>query len=130
MDIETALRAHLANHSGLAALVGGRIYPLILPQDPALPAVTYQKVSESSEYIHDGVSSIRKGRLQLDCWAATYATAKAVAAQVKASLHRFSGVLGGAGGVQVGGAWIEDETDFYEPDPPIYRVSVDVRLIY
>ncbi|MGE5553298.1 MAG: tail completion protein gp17 [Betaproteobacteria bacterium] len=130
MNIEAALRMHLVNHSGLAALVAGRIYPLLLPQSPTLPAVTYQKISSIEEYAQDGSSSLRRVRFQIDCWAGSYASAKAVAAQVKAALIRFCGLLGGAGGVQVGGVWLDDETDFYESDPPVFRVSVDIRLIY
>jgi hypothetical protein len=45
--IEEALRARLIGQSGLTALVSTRVYPLGLPQNPTLPAITYALVSDN-----------------------------------------------------------------------------------
>jgi hypothetical protein len=136
MLIEEALRRHLGNHAGLAALVGPRIHPLVMPQGTVLPSVTYQKISCPVEYTMDD-KSLAHPRFQFDCWAASrpdgtsgYSIVKDVAAQVKAALHGFSGIMGGAGGVNVIGTWIEGETDLFEPDIKLYRISIDVRLYH
>jgi hypothetical protein len=50
--IEAALRAVLIAHPDVAALAGGRIYPLILPQNPTLPAIAYQRISNLADSTH------------------------------------------------------------------------------
>lgn len=49
MSLETALYSHLSGDAALSALVGTRIYPVILPQQPVLPAVTYQRIGAVRE---------------------------------------------------------------------------------
>jgi hypothetical protein len=127
MQFEAALFNYLKGYAGLAALVGTRIYPLIMPQNPTLPAVTYQKISGVVDYVMDG-TSIKRPRIQVDAWAKSYASARAVAEQVKAAFDRYTGTMGGVGGVQVIGTWIENETDLFEPDTGLYRVSLDFRF--
>lgn len=128
MLIEQAFYNVLAAHAGLSALVGPRIYPLILPQNPILPAATYARVSGPAEYTGGASSQLVESRLQVSCWAPDYTTAKAVAAQVRAALSALGGTIGGASGVYVAGSWIENEIDVYEPDARLYHVVVDVRM--
>jgi hypothetical protein len=125
MTFEQALFSYLSNHAGLKALVNTRIYPITMPQNPTLPAVTYQKISGVVDY---GVSSIKRPRFQFDAWASSYSSARAVAEQIKSALNRYTGTMGGAGGVTVIGTWIENEMDLFEPDTGLYRVSVDIRF--
>jgi len=40
--------------TALGALIGERIYPVVLPATPVLPALTYALVSETQEPIQDG----------------------------------------------------------------------------
>lgn len=79
MSAETATYTALSTHVGLVALVGTRIYPIMLPQDCALPAVTYQPVDDIPQQLHGTKSQTR---MQVDVWATSYGGAATVAAQV------------------------------------------------
>jgi len=131
VNLEESLYAYLKAYAGLSALVGSRIYPLILPQPPTLPAVTYFKVSLVNKRTLASPSNVLKQvRVQFSCWADTYSEAKSVAAQVKLALQDFRGEMGGAGGVQVLDGNIINEQDLYETDTGIYHVPVDVLIMH
>lgn len=128
MKIEEALFSHLKSHAGLSALVGTRIYPQIMPQGVTMPAVTYQKISGPREYSHGGPSELAHPRFQLSCWAKNYSTAKDIAEQVRLALQAYRGTMGGAGGVTVYGAFLENEIDLYESDTRLYHIPVDFSI--
>jgi len=131
MLIEEALFAHLKAHAGLSALIGTRIYPLVLPQNPTLPAITYQKISRVGERaMSSPTPRVARARFQISCWGTSYASVKDVAEQVKAALQDYSGLMGGSGGVQVLDVNVANEQDIYEPDTGIYHLSVDVMIYH
>lgn len=131
MNLEESLYAYLKTHAGLNALVGTRIYPLILPQPPTLPAVTYFKISRVNQRTMGNPTDVLKRvRVQFSCWATTYAGAKAIAEQVMAALQDFRGEMGGTGGVQVLDGDVINEQDLYETDTGIYHVPVDVLILH
>lgn len=67
-------------------LVGGRVYPLILPgPEPSLPALVYQRISTSKEHSHDG-PGLQTARFTISVWAETYSEARAVAHRVSERL--------------------------------------------
>lgn len=129
MVIEEALYAHLSTFAGLAVLVSNRIYPLVLPQKGTYPSITYLKVSGRRLHALQTDPGMASPRFQISCWAQTYTQAKAVAKQVQAALQNFSGVMGGAGGVQVDAVLFENEFDLYEDETEgktkLYHVPVD-----
>lgn len=122
--IETLTRAVLLADSSITGLIGAgaaaRLYPLVLKQGGALPAITYQRVSGVTGYSHDG-PDIVTARVQIDCWSATgYIEAKTLARAVRDALHAYAG---DENGVQDFKADID--RDFYESDTKLYRVSSD-----
>lgn len=122
MTIEQAIYNYLT-----AAPRSLTVYPVRLPQDPPLPAVTYTRVATPM------IRTIRGGKVynpvfQFDCWAASYAGAKGLAASVRDALDGFSGLMGGVGGVQVQAIYINSEMDDFEATPGIYRVIVEATI--
>ena len=79
MDMQGALRARLLATGPLATLVARRIEWLSRPQAGALPAVTLTVISDERPDTFGGFAALRATRVQVDCWAADYAKAKAVA---------------------------------------------------
>ena len=126
-ELEQALQTRLTGFSGLSALVGTRIYPLILPQPPTLPAVTYQRISASRWSSIPGDDGVAEPRMQVDAWALTYGAAKLAAAQVRLALERWSD---DASSPVVLDVFLETDQDIYEPDTDIYRVSADYRVVH
>lgn len=78
-------------------LVGTRVYPLVLPQAPTLPAIRYQRISTPrSQYrTMDGRANYASPRFQVDVWANDHGTAVQVAQAIYALLEGFHGTVGG-----------------------------------
>lgn len=95
-DIEEAFTTYLLAHAGLAALISSRIYPDERPQSiTTLPAVTYMVVSDIKQHILTGQMKQERPMYQFTVYASTRASAKAVAAQLKAALCDYHGTLSG-----------------------------------
>lgn len=128
-ELEPAVVAHLKAYAGLSALVGSRIYPLTMPQDATLPCVTYQRVSGIRHSAMGQDTGLATVRLSFSCWAATYASAKAVAKQLRLALQRCASTIGSGANTATGVAsFIETDIDDYEPDTGYYRVILDFRI--
>lgn len=113
MSVETSLYSTLTGNSGVSALIATRLYPLVLPQKPTLPAATYQRISTRPVSTRSG-NGLDFVRMQIDCYGATYANAKALAAAVVAALTN-TGQL-------------QQMMDGFDDTPEIYRVSVDFLI--
>ena len=118
-ELEAVIFAQL---STLVTLVSTRIYPLILPQNPTLPAVTFQRIDGPRESALSAEMGLAHPRIQVDSWGKTYASAKAVATQVRGALQRWSSE---AVDPVVLDCLLESDEDGYEPDANIYRVRAD-----
>lgn len=79
--IEQALYSVLSASSAITTLIGSRIYPVIIPEDTTLPALSYWFVSGTASPTMDTRGTIRS-RVQLDCWGQTYSDAVTLRAAV------------------------------------------------
>ena len=125
MSIEAGLRALLAADATIAGMVGGRIYPITLPQSPTYPALTYHRASTVRERHLRGPLGYAEVRERVHCWARSYGGAKDLAEAVR---HLLDGYRGAAGAYEIGGAAVETEIDLYDDNADVYRVVVDVML--
>jgi len=93
MAIEDAIYDRLRNFSALTTLLAGssNIYPLIIPQGSATPAVTYQQISNPGIHAMAADPNIRSPRFQVDSWSSAYSNVKAIAYQVQQALRDYSG---------------------------------------
>lgn len=114
--------SRLTTHSDVAALVGNRVYPIILPQDPTLPAITYQIISQTPT---GGNIHLHNMRLQVDCWSTSYAGADGLAAKVIAAL-RLYGERSNQRPLLMS-AYDVNRQDLFEPDTNEWRVSIDFQ---
>ena len=128
MTLEEALFSYLKSFSGLAALVGTRLYPSLMPQNVKLPAVSFQRISTIEEYHLGGSANLVHPLFQFSCWAQKYSEAKAVAAQIRQALNVYTGTMGGVDGVEIYGSFRENELDFYDAAAGLYHVPVDFRI--
>jgi hypothetical protein len=119
------LRTFLIADAPLQALVVDRVHPLVLPQKPALPAITLQTVSALEGAHSEGADGLARPRVQIDAWSERYRSAVEVADRVKALLHGYRGALGDR---QCAGAFFADRRDLYEADAKLHRVSQDFHL--
>jgi hypothetical protein len=113
--IEEALYSHLSTSTALTAIVSDRIYPMMMPQDPTLPAITYQRISNSPVNTLGGFSSLDNPHIQFDCWTTSYSAAKALGDKLRKALSSATTF----------NALQMSDQDLYEADTEIYRVSMD-----
>ncbi len=132
MLIEEAIYSHLSADTNLAAMHGGRVYPVVRPQGSALPAVVFQKISSVTEYAHDGAAGQAEARFQITAFAAGYLGAKQLADKIKKAFvgfERAPGTMGGAGGVKVAGVFRDNELDIYGAEETetlsLYQIPID-----
>lgn len=118
MSAESKLVALLSGDSAVSALVSARVYPLILPQAPTLPAITYSRIAPGAVYSLQGYSNLENPLIQVDCWGSTYAGVKDLATKVKAAMDGASSFK----------SVVQAERDMYEDDVRLYRVSLDFSV--
>jgi hypothetical protein len=125
--MEEALIAYLLAHSPLAALVGTRIRPVIAKQGERFPCVVVTTVSHLAEYATQGPVSLADSRVQVDCYAETFAASKAVARAAKA---RLSGQRFTSGGVEFQQCAVIAERSSYQDgaEVKLHRTSIDFRV--
>ena len=130
MIVEQALVAVLEAYSGLTDLVTTtRIYPMKLPANATLPAVTYQRISGAREDMMGEPTGLARPVFQVTAWADDYLEAKTVATQVRKALDGYEGQAGGSSGVW---SWIGmlNDVDMVDntTDPPTYYVPADFLI--
>ena len=87
--IERDLVAHLKADTTLSTLLGGRIYPLVAPQNVVKPYATYRVIGNKGNQCLQGGIYQKDKRFQLDCWSLTYSNVKAIEEAVTKRLEGF-----------------------------------------
>jgi hypothetical protein len=86
MSIEMALVSLLINDADVNAKVGDRIFPVYVPEDKSLPAITYQEISGPRDAVMSGASGLVNARFQINCWTKKYRGARELADLVRIAL--------------------------------------------
>jgi hypothetical protein len=126
MDWQSALRARLKADAPVVTLVGTRIDWVDRPQTTALPAITLQTISDLRPQHMGGFDGTKEARVQVDVWAATYASAKAITEAVLAVLVPANT----ANGVSFSRAFVDNIRDLGERIETqfIHRTSMDLII--
>lgn len=127
MSIEAALYSKLTGDSGVAAVVGARIYPMHMPQAGTLPALVYERIDTMRTYGHDGQHSPTTVRMQVDSIAATLATAVSCADAVLAALSGFKGTVGA---VDVRACFAANQINLPDEETGLVRVIQDYLITF
>lgn len=126
--IETILQAHLTSNVALAALVGNRIYPDLVPQNVTLPAIRYVVIDRVELLVKPNVPTMRhvQMRVQLDIYATTYAGAKAVQKALTDALYAFGPEVNDS----LIGTRVVDAGDETDSDEHEHHVSIDASITF
>lgn len=117
MSLETKLYTLLSGDAGVSALVSNRIYPLAAPQQADLPFVVYTRISSGREYTLSGATGLENPRMQVDCYAETYSSAKAISEAVVTAVRAATTFRT---------SW-DDPRESFEEDET-FRVSIDFSI--
>lgn len=116
MSVQTVINQLLATGAVTALVPAAKITPMKRLQATDLPAITVELVtSDPNQSIAGDDTGLDQDRVRVNCWAATYASSKAIAAAVRASL------------VTLKSYYISGQ-DLYEDDTQIHRVALDFNI--
>lgn len=114
--LESKIYTVLSQNANIANRVNARIYPLVMPQDPILPAITYQRLSAGFVNDLSGYSVLENPHITINSWATDYATVKAMADEVHTAMNSAATAFR---------AMLSNELDIYDGDLNLFAVSQD-----
>ncbi len=123
-DAAAWYRASLIAHAGTTALVGERVYFLMLPQNPTYPAITLQKISAVRPSCMNADVGKVLVRMQVTAWGNTRASVEALRDQTRQALQRARGTQGA---VFVDDTYFDNEVDEYSDEVKAWFVAQDFR---
>lgn len=126
--IETILYTHLTSDASLATLVSNRIFPDLMPQNVALPAIRYTLIDRNELLAKPEVSTFRfvQARYQFDIFAKTYSSAKSIESALVNALY----LLGSDVDSSVVSTRVFNVSGSSDSIEDEYRVTVEAYLTY
>ena len=124
--LQGTLRARVLADTGVAALLGTRLYAMRLPENVVLPAATFQRISSRYIGAHNGPSGVAAMRYQFTAFAMSYNEAVELADAMRVALDGWHSPAAGLNNIQA--AYAEGELDLYEPETARYFVPLDVMI--
>ena len=131
-SIEAAVVTILTGDIDVTTLVSSRIYPMAVPQGAAMPAITYQQITDTKLHHHGDPDTLVVTRLQVDCWGETYAAASGLKKAVRLALDGYTGTVAGR---KIGNVIMENSTDIERQIPGTdklkrYGKSLDFIIVF
>lgn len=118
----------LTANAAVSALIASRVYPVLLPEDPTLPAICYKLIGGRSDATLS-TSGMQRTRLEINCYGADYDGASALRTAVIKALEGYQGALSDGTFLQ-NADLVSPGTDFFEDEPRQYRCMVEFYLLY
>ncbi len=136
MSLENGLFQKLKGNTGVANLVGGRIFGAQFPNNtakPTLPAIVYHTFWSDTVRTLTGPDGLRTKKIQIDCYGDKYTDALGLGDTVRSLFEGYRGTL--PNGVVVQEAEVNVDEDFpAEPGHPtqgfVYRRRLEVTFRY
>lgn len=123
MSIQTDVRDFLIADAAIAAIIGSRMYPDILPQNVTYPAISYSMAArESVRDIPNGPAGRARPRLTINAWSLVYDQASELSDAIRLRLDGFKGVMGAS---DVGAIRLDNMFDVFEDEVQAYRILND-----
>lgn len=126
-EAEKAIIDILLADAAVTALVGTRVYFATAPQAPVLPYIVMYRISAPRVHSLEGPSGLAAARIQIDMYAKSGASARAVGEAVRVALDCFRDEQSG---VNLQCVLLLDEMDGYSEDPELRYVTHDYRVWY
>lgn len=94
-DFFEALYSYLTQKTEVKEIVGNKIYPSILPQDAAIPAIVYRPISAGYDSLLGGDSGFVRQIVQIVCFDKTFKKVRILSRKVKKAIQDLNGLMGG-----------------------------------
>ena len=128
MNGHLAINTRLTGFAGLTALVGTRIFPMVMPDTPTFPAVTYHMLSSSSGKGALTDPPLMQAVFQITSWGKSMLSARSVADQVRAALDRYRSVT--INGIKIDDCFYDGDVDLYDTDLKVFYVASDFKIFF
>lgn len=127
MSAADALFHLLVADAAVAALIGGRVFPLVVPQEAKRPAIAYQAISETPTHSQTGYSSHTLTHWQLTIEAETYQQARMIKRLIERAFG--FGFPRDVGALRVFAALVTNSSDGYGEISrvPVVRLDIDMQ---
>ena len=93
VDARPALRALILSNPDIAAIVGDRVFPVVLPQGEIRDSIVYHRITETETYHYKGPSWLMQTRFQIDSLSRSTDAAARLANLVHETISGFAGVI-------------------------------------
>lgn len=117
-SIRDAIRKQLTDTAAVVAICSTRIYPLVLPQNPTLPACVINILLDEPQDDISGMAGLFKAEIQIDSYAETLQACQNLAEEIRLSLQGWNGTKLS---VVVDGVYLETSLDGFEPEVSDYK---------
>lgn len=132
--VEAGLADLLTNDATFAALVSELPSPMVLKQDPDLPAVSYQRIDADRVYSTTGPSGLAQARVQYKAWATTWDEARRVADAIRDKLGGFKGTataqFSPTEDFKIRAIFVMPDRDLYDGETKLYNILLDCIVWY
>lgn len=123
MNISGAIRGLIVANSAANAVLSGRVYPVIFPDQYTLPAVAINLISTQPSNTKSGPSDLDIITMQVDTYGSTYTSAANTAQLVRSAIDYYRGdVLAGTVTVGIDGIAFQTCRDSFEEQPEEFRI--------
>jgi hypothetical protein len=137
--IEQGLLQYVGSDSAVKSLVPNdaagnpQIYWILAPKGAVLPYIVMSRIATGDMYTTKGATGFRDGLFQVDSYASTFYTARAIALAVRKVLQSFQGNLPDADSTAVNAVFTEKDWDVpYEEGGKgfVFRALLQFRVWY
>jgi hypothetical protein len=127
MAIDDVLYTRLSGYAPLVSLISTRVYPGVTPQNVTVPYVTYTRISAVRESGFGTDIGVVQSRFQFDIFADSYSESRAIAAQVRAAVQRWSN---SGTSPAVYETLLENDFDGYDATTRLHHAVIDALIFF
>lgn len=134
-DIRPGIRTLLLSSPDIAAMVGTRVYPIVLPQGETEDSIVYNRIVESESYHFVGGSGLISTRMQIDAWSRDLDRAHVLGDLIKEFIGGFKGQINYGSSspqdyVNINGIFMLNGDEDFDNLSLMYRRRRDYSVIY
>lgn len=123
MNAVGAMRTLMLADAAVDALLGNRIYPVMIPKEVALPCARISRTMARPVNVKNHATDLEMVDIQLSVFAKTYKSAHETTEACRAAVERFYGaVVVGSTNAIIGGIRYDGTSDGYEPEGEVFHV--------
>lgn len=112
--------------SGITAIIGSRMYPIVLPQDGTLPAIVYRQTGGEVVQAMGGSPGLKRKMIQLLALSPDVSQMRQIVEEIRIAYDRYRGTIAG---VSINDIFVSDVgAEGYDDTLQVFYGSVDLTI--